>query len=87
MDYFWDITEQSTRGGIDDDQWQPNVVKLSDFMYSGANRTLKFAALNICGVISKSKFPELTDFVNMFDVISLVETKFDQFDSFHVDTF
>ena len=57
------------------------------FMDSRINITLKFAALNICDVLSKSKFPELIDFVNMFDIICLFQTKLDQFDKIHVNNF
>ena len=87
MTFTRSTEEQSTHGDVGDGQWQPNVANLSDFMDNRINRTLKFAALNICGVLSKSKFPEFTDFVNMFDIICLVETKLDQFDTFHVNNF
>ena len=53
----------------------------------GGSRTLKFATWNLCGMLSKLKFSEFLDFVNTFDVICLVETKVDSYDSFQVDGF
>ena len=72
MTFTRSIEEQATHGDVDDEQWQPNVANLSDFMDNRINRTLKFTALNICDVLSKSKFLEFTDFVNMFDIHCLV---------------
>ncbi|MEW8548127.1 MAG: reverse transcriptase family protein, partial [Candidatus Thiodiazotropha sp.] len=62
-----------------------SIVNVTDFMDSGGSRTLKIGALNICGVLSKLNFPEFHDFVNIFDVICLVETKLDHYDSFQVE--
>ena len=63
----------------------PDVANVYDFIDKGGNRTLKLVTLNICGVFSKLNFPELYDFVNMFEVICLVETKLDPYDSFQVE--
>ena len=63
----------------------PDVANVYDFIDKGGNRTLKLVTLNICGVFSKLNFPEFHDFVNMFDVICLVETKLDPYDSFQVE--
>ena len=79
--------EQPTGSDVDDELWQPYVANFSNLIDSGINRTVKFAALNICGVLSKSTFPEFTDFVIRFDIICLVETKLDQFDTLHVNNF
>ena len=66
---------------------EPDVVNLSEFMDIGGSRALKFVTLNTCGVLSKLKFSEFLDFVNTFDVICLVETKLDSYDSFQIDGF
>ena len=74
-----DISVQNHKNSL------PDVANVYDFIDKGGNRTLKIVTLNICGVFSKLNFPEFFDFVNMFDVICLVETKLDPYDSFQVE--
>ena len=52
-----------------------NLTSLSDFLDVGGSKTLKLATLKTCGVLSKLKFSEFSEFINTFDVICLVETK------------
>ena len=48
---------------------------------------LKCISLNVCGLLSKTKYPELLDLINENDLICLSETKLDRFDAIQFDGF
>ena len=51
------------------------------YSYNSNVRNLKIACLNVCGLSCKTNFPDLSDFVSKYDIVGLVQTKLDSFDS------
>jgi hypothetical protein len=41
---------------------------------------LKIGSLNVCGLKTRSKFPDFVEAVKMFDILCVQETKLDQYD-------
>ena len=48
---------------------------------------LKIVSLNVCGLMSKMKYPEFCEMLVSNDIICLTETKMDDLDSFDFDGF
>ena len=71
-------TANSENGGTRD---VPNKAGVS------ATCCLKIVSLNVCGLMSKMKYPEFCEMQVSNDIICLTETKMDDLDSFDVDGF
>ena len=48
---------------------------------------LNFLALNVCGLVSKINNPDFIEFISLYDIICLTETKIDQYDEVAIDGF
>ena len=48
---------------------------------------LKVLSLNVCGLVSKSKIPDLVEFVSSYDILCFTEMKFDIYDDIHISGF
>lgn len=51
-----------------------------DHCYANIYDTINVAYVNVCGLLSKLKFPEFTEFCSCYDIIALCETKTDNID-------
>ena len=49
--------------------------------------SLKVLALNVCGLISKLRAPELEEICENYDILCFSESKFDEFDNVHIQNF
>jgi hypothetical protein len=49
--------------------------------------SLKIFALNVCGLISKLRAPELEEICENYDILCFSESKFDEFDNVHIQNF
>jgi hypothetical protein len=49
--------------------------------------SLKDFALNVCGLISKLRAPELEEICENYDILCFSESKFDEFDNVHIQHF
>jgi hypothetical protein len=63
---------------------QDCIVESRVFCSNNATN-LRFVLLNVCGLRSKSLFPELVSFINNYDCVCFVETKCDMFDCISFD--
>jgi len=49
-----------------------------------SSHDLKFAVLNICGLMNKLKYIETQEFIQNYDIVGLVETKLDNYDTVQI---
>ena len=48
---------------------------------------IKILSLNVCGLVSKLNNPDFIEFISLYDIICLTETKIDQYDTIDVEGF
>ena len=48
---------------------------------------LSFLSLNVCGLRSKTLFPEFNDKISLYDIVGFQETKTDQLDDINIENF
>jgi hypothetical protein len=46
---------------------------------------LEVLALNVCGLVSKLRNPDLREFISLYGIICLTETKLDNYDEVELD--
>jgi hypothetical protein len=46
---------------------------------------LQVLALNVCGLVSKLRNPDFREFISLYDIICLTETKLDNYDEVELD--
>lgn len=50
-------------------------------------RKLHFATLNVCGLKTRSQYPDFIDYCNKFDLLCFTETKIDETDVIPISGF
>ena len=64
-----------------------NIVNSSNGETKNLKGQLKVLSLNVCGLVSKSKIPDLLSFVSSYDILCFTETKFDIYDNIYISGF
>ena len=68
------LTENSSKIHIQNTDQSRNI--LHERLVS--NKTLQFATLNVCGLKTRSKYPDFVDFCNKYDFLCFTETKIEE---------
>ncbi|CAG2251519.1 unnamed protein product [Mytilus edulis] len=79
-----DVT-RSSNGGNDVNITQSDTE--SEISFSDSFLKIKVLSLNVCGLASKLGNPDFVEFISLYDVICLTETKIDKYDVIDVDGF
>lgn len=71
-----DVT-RSSNGGNDVNITQSDTE--SEISFSDSFLKIKVLSLNVCGLASKLGNPDFVEFISLYDVICLTETKIDKY--------
>ena len=66
-----------------------NATILNEHTYSVPDNTLsiKVVCINVCGILSKLRYPDSEEFCQSYDIVCLVESKLGSLDSFDIQKF
>ena len=51
------------------------------------NEQINIGTLNMCGILTKSKYPEFSEMINNFDLFCVTETKVDKYDIIEIPNY
>lgn len=64
-------------------------VFINEHTYSTPDKSLsiKLLCINVCGLLSKLRYPDFEEFCQSYDIVCIVESKLSSLDSFEINNF